>query len=221
MDWRESVAETLAGNEPNWLESVAFHEAGHVCVAHFLGLEVSFASIEEKGGVPGRARYAASSGRKSLNDFVQVMAALAGPISEARFQGHPWSMIGSRTGDHRTARLHSVAMAERLSIPGDPMRPALPQDLEWLAAKAVMCLVEMNWPAIQAVARDLLTEGRLDKRTIARLCQRAAAGEHEGCTGNRGSGPISRWASRRRWFPGWAAFRALLRPGASGRPWQG
>jgi len=134
---------------PNERERTAHHEAGHAVAAIELDHIVEFATIIPKGNRLGTVHhYFADDPAKN------VIFSLAGPIAERKFTG---KACQGNEGDEE-------AIAKALGMLERPRR--------YYRQKATQ-LVAGNWPAIVAVAEELLRVGTMNHQQLASVMSRA------------------------------------------------
>jgi hypothetical protein len=137
---------------------ITFHEAGHAVIGHILKRGVQFVTIEPEGSTLGRVNR--STGHRR-NDLAEVNFSMAGEIAEAEFSGRTIDWRGDRCrGD---VRLIKSSMRRSACLDDSANSWA---DLE---AKT-KTLVRKHWPAIRAMAEQLVKHKTLLRSDIADIC---------------------------------------------------
>jgi hypothetical protein len=138
---------------------VAYHEAGHAVIGHVLKRGVEFATIQPDRTYLGVVKHGKGRGRDHLSDILFTMA---GEIAEAKVAGRPlnWKNDGPR-GDWRDIqRLRRTIRFYKGKVDA------------WGNFEArTRLLVEKHWPAIKAVADELMKREMILRSEIARLCE--------------------------------------------------
>lgn len=148
-------------------EEVAFHEAGHVVVAHHFKMTVLWVRLcrdyKAKGEQPGQCRIAPSE----ISDG-SICRWLAGPIAMARLRGKPLAAAlkeCSASDDVRWARQY----AERLTAAHFCHEGKDPEDVFGECVEKTKELVAELWPAIWEIATALEKTDRLEQPAINAL----------------------------------------------------
>jgi len=155
-------------------QTIAYHEAGHAVVAHRLGYRVDGVSIVPKEASEARTKLPNPMRRKDAEldrhrIWVEHAAiiALAGPLTQKRHSPHSnWRSGGSGYGKFLTkgADFQVVSnLIDRVHGEGKVAQTFW----RYLEAQAQR-LVDINWPAIERVARALLEHGTLSGDEIRR-----------------------------------------------------
>ena len=151
--------------DPTDLDAVtaAYHEAGHVVMAHLLGGRVVLASVEhdlEQEGQAGRTvvRWHAIGDRERVRR--SAMVALAGPVAESHWRGGtPWvDALHAWQADWREVQ---AALRCELDADGTLRR--------WLREVAAEITDEAAWAHLCCVADALEAHGTLDETLLAEL----------------------------------------------------
>jgi hypothetical protein len=138
---------------------VAFHEAGHAVIGHVLKRGVQFVTIEPKGSVLGRVNR--SSGHR-IDLLAEINVSMAGEIAEAKCSG--------RTVDWRRDGCRGDVRVIKSSMRGS--RSLQDNTNSWASLEAkTQSLVRKHWPAIQAMAEQLLKHKTLLRSDIADICR--------------------------------------------------
>ena len=150
---------------------VAYHESGHVLVAHATRRRVASATVEPRGEVAGQVAVAGAvaaiaapasppnDGVLALGHIVQVAFRLGGPEAERL-------AMGTESGGDRDRAQADALLGEAARL------IALP-DAWWrdyVSASVATCL-RMNWPGVECVTAALLDRGTLageDVHTLLR-----------------------------------------------------
>ena len=141
-----------------WMRRASYHEAGHV-VAHLaLGHGFEFARVYEQptishAGVLCLAEVKAGAADLERNYLAieLAVAALAGPIAEARIMHQSLSSIALGGGGTDFDNAEDYLAVSRFTM----------LDAQQWAAR----LVSRNWSAVESVAAVLIHQGRVDHLT--------------------------------------------------------
>jgi Peptidase family M41 len=137
---------------------IAFHEAGHAVIGHVLKRGVQFVTIEPQGSTLGRVNR--STGHR-IDDPAEINVSMAGEIAEAEFSGRAidWRRDGCR------ADVRLIRFSMRCSSGLDDSANS------WASFEAkTQVLVRKHWPAIRAMADQLLRQKTLLRSDIADVC---------------------------------------------------
>lgn len=138
---------------------VAFHEAGHAVIGHVLKRGVQFVTIEPKGSILGRVNR--STGHR-IDALAEINVSMAGEVAEAEFSGRTvdWRRDGCR-GDVQVIK-SSIRCSSYLDNNAN----------SWASLEAkTHILVRKHWPAIRAMAEQLLKHKTLLRSDIADICK--------------------------------------------------
>jgi hypothetical protein len=141
--------------DPLYPQSCAYHEAGHTVVAAALGLRLSRHGIHlcSDGNAISYYEYRKprrfSSAPSELKREDTIICSYAGLIAQRKF--HPRCSGCGATDDENTADLLLVELAEEDPNPLGFLTSTLQIEL-WKKAEE---LVDLHWPAIEAVGREL------------------------------------------------------------------
>ena len=170
---------------PPELRASAYHEAGHA-VAHFArGRRIDRVSIvpDEDGGslghVRGRILLDTEKWRAGIREFDTprerraaedtIIAALAGPIAEAKLTGRR-NRAGAAGDYERVGDL-----LDALDDGDDAVAAAHLNFLEVLAAQ----LIDRYWPLVEVLAEELLARGTLSGSAVREVLRRTIRAESE------------------------------------------
>lgn len=133
----------------------AYHEAGHAVMAHLDGQRVVGLELHDDGELAGAFHSVVSgarSGPVELEDLDRrVRCALAGMVAEGL-------LTRNRDWDHRCDDLDlAVRLAVRRVGDCERVLPYLEGSREQVSRE-----LAAHWPAVEALARRLLLQGRLD-----------------------------------------------------------
>ena len=150
------------------MELLAYHEAGHALVAHYLGGRVQRVSIEtewdEELRAEGDTEVLWPVGQMTGGEFQEagVLVALAGPVAEMLYSGEPYhpALVAEWANDWDEAARLSAEF-----IPTDALR------MKYLEAQTrrlwQLLDDEPLWSALAALADELLAHETLDEDQIA------------------------------------------------------
>lgn len=139
---------------------VAFHEAGHAVIGHVLKRGVQFVTIEPKGSTLGRVNR--SAGHR-IDDPAEINVSMAGEVAEAKLSNRTvdWGRDSCR-GDVRVIK---SSMQRKMRSDDDANL--------WASLEAkTQKLVRKHWPAIRAMAGQLLKHKTLLRSDIADICRK-------------------------------------------------
>ena len=163
--------------------AAAHHEAGHATAGDLLGLFILEAVLHPGLSCGGRVSIA---DRPISGSTVSVETALiyglAGPVAESAFLGYsprlddftPWSTDRKWIQELLVAR-NACGVRSVVDLPPLSSIPAVVAAME-----SAERLLRQNWAAVEAVARVLLTDGRVTGdgvRAALRNCERAELAE--------------------------------------------
>jgi hypothetical protein len=141
--------------------AVAIHEAGHAVVALAFGHDVVLVTL---GPSPDDARRlglcCSNRNDDAMGRFEAAVVALAGPLAEQIFAGHP--------RDVRAMMLGSSWKTDRANAENHLRRSSMARTLGDAALEAARLVME-RWPAIVRVAEALLAQGELGGARIEAL----------------------------------------------------
>lgn len=151
--------------DPDDLDSVtaAYHEAGHVLMAHLLGGEVVHSTLEhDDGDFMGQTEVVWRGRDEAARRRCSALVALAGPVAESRWRGQA-GLLDALTAWRADWQEVQLALSEAAE-PGD--QPRLLQ--RWLgevtrrladpAAWELLCRIADALEAHQTLDDDLLAE---------------------------------------------------------------
>ncbi|MDM8519877.1 hypothetical protein QUF64_07500 [Anaerolineales bacterium HSG6] len=131
-------------------EEVAYHEAGHAVIAHYLGIAIDYATIEPNKNIVGQVRYTISLDK--LPPSQQVMITLAGPIAEDMVTASPRFVTFEDLMTYSASDGHGVLRVI------NKYQDQVDMDGHYEVATY---LLNKYRPAVEAVAQALLDEGKL------------------------------------------------------------
>lgn len=150
------------------MELLAYHEAGHALVAHYLGGRVQRVSIEtewdEELRHEGDTEVLWPVGQMTGGEFQEagVLVALAGPVAEMLYSGEPYhpALIAEWANDWDEAA--------RLTAEFIPTEALQMKYLETQTRRLWKLLNdEPLWSALAALADELLAHETLDEEQVA------------------------------------------------------
>jgi hypothetical protein len=155
--------------DPNWQsdEEVAYHEAGHAVVAHFLGghiKDMTLDAIEYEGGVQrGLTRYWLDG--KPLERF------------EKELQTAPAGWIATKIAFNSTFGRadDSRAVTRLLNEYGHGWTPELRREWRKRGLAGALAILDVRWPAVGTLASALLERRTLSGPEIHRIIDEALA----------------------------------------------
>jgi hypothetical protein len=145
--------------DPNDLDTVtgAYHEAGHVLMAHLLGGEVVHVTLEsEDEEVMGHTTVRWHTTSEAQRRRCSALTALAGPVAETRWRGQP-DLLDGLTAWRADWREVEVALAAE-ALHKDP-RQQLDQ---WLREVVSQLQDPVAWEHLCRIADALEAHGTLD-----------------------------------------------------------
>jgi hypothetical protein len=165
---------------------IAYHEAGHVVVAHYVGLPMRRVTIVPSGDWQGSATYHRSPLKRfnldlDINDRAyrraerDTLVTLAGGVAQKRYA--PGSVGGDDGADEDGLRSGCAgdwgyAADLAFTLHRDSQRRAQ-LHLDYLE-KVTACYVDEHWDEIERVAAALLEKGTLDQWQIVAAMKRPA-----------------------------------------------
>jgi hypothetical protein len=150
------------------MELLAYHEAGHALVAHYLGGRVQRVSIEsewdEELRHEGDTEVVWPVGQMTGGEFQEagVLVALAGPVAEMLYSGEPYhpALVAEWANDWDEAA--------RLTAEFIPTEALQMKYLETQTRRLWKLLDdEPLWSALAALADELLAHETLDEEQVA------------------------------------------------------
>jgi hypothetical protein len=175
---------------------VAYHEAGHATIAAMLGIlrsDSTITIIPEKNGFLTKYGSVTVSKEMGIHDsgkrwsarYVRklIVATYAGPAVSKKL--HPNLDLLEEGGDCELDMLNATDLKGRFLVPPDcdwsfEFASLYPKERTW---KEAVALVELNWPAIQAVAAELLERRTMtgaEVKATLRLRNQRRRSENEG-----------------------------------------
>ena len=137
-------------NQTPTKEEVAYHEAGHAVIAHYLGIAIDYATIEPEANIAGQVRYTINLDK--LPPSQQVMITLAGPIAEDMVTTTPRFVTFDDLMTYSTSDGQGVLRVI------NKYKDQVDMDGHYEVATY---LLNKHRSAVEAVAQALLDEGKL------------------------------------------------------------
>ncbi|WP_159397729.1 hypothetical protein [Sorangium cellulosum] len=153
---------------------VAYHEAGHAIVAHYLGKVIALITLdwERKRGSTSMS-WPDGDGRAHIHD--ELLIALAGEIAERRyiFANYPQNKAANLCSAYAQAntddRQKTILYLRELDEAAEPFSPDLKARLE-LAREESTSVVDDQWEQIVALADELLRDSSLGGDRLVSIC---------------------------------------------------
>jgi len=158
-------------------EEVAYHEAGHAVMAYLIGKRIKKITIIPSDSLLGQVEHSGFSKKSeelestdywnySMRKLVDgdVMLHYAGQIAQAYYSGKS-PEAGSYSDDQKAAHMaiNVTGSAEELDA-----------YLYWLYVRTQKLICsEMNWPLIEAVAKELMSVKKMSGRRARKIIQEA------------------------------------------------
>lgn len=151
-------------------ELIAYHEAGHVLMAHLLGAKVKQVTIEpdDDDGPERQGDTQVLWRRKGMTEkeYAQraVQVSLAGPVAEMIYSGDPY---------HPGHVVEWAADWKEAWTAAEPLHADEKKRLEYLEQISIQLYHRMKrddlWDALAAIADNLLAHETLDKEQIEEI----------------------------------------------------
>jgi hypothetical protein len=145
------------------VKAAAYHEAGHAVIAWHLRLRVKHLWVDEHQGACELYKH-----RPRVNDFAIYL--LAGQSADVAFRAQ--EREGKRTPwDALIAVARSRLDREQLRRDLEPLAPEEREMIQKLARVRAEALVEFYWPAVTALAEELLMARRLTGQRVTKIIE--------------------------------------------------
>ena len=173
MNRIEAIA---TGQRDFFRERDAYHESGHATVAVLLGVATEGIELLPPGTHPvASAKFKLGKVTREQHDLIPVVC-LAGRIAELAHD--PSAPEEPRRRDMLIARR---AMRGRLDL----LFPASRQEYLKACELSAVELVAKHWPVIEALARELLSKGKLSGQEVESFVRRQISGQPDSVADNR------------------------------------